>query len=329
MRILRGTHRQVVITVSPSEPMLAIAAADALNDTIKIYQEAIKTLVDQLILRGLVLDRGMQSELCTRLLFTLARDRAVQPIVQSSPMAKVQAVSLSQFLCTLLGDDVGINDKKLRNDLISALSKFWINFTHFVQLSEAVTQLTPDWLLEAWSSGIAFQCAPLQPVIDGFLVCYKGNLDESFDIRNLTIVPWQTKARSKAASATLVDKLTAPPIVQTDGRRCKTHPLVIFMDLGVSAQIRRDHSLVDLTYTASTPPTRRTWDGYARDGEEEPKRYCLKIRGNGSSTYHVMKGFDAQLDPLFQRLLVCADVNFTKFLDTMNKNMQRCALEEE
>ena len=42
-----------------------------------------------------------------------------------------------------------------------------------------------------------------------------------------------------------------------------------------------------------------------------------------------MKSFDAQLEPLFHRLLVCADDNFTKFLDTMDKDMQRCALGEE
>ena len=69
----------------------------------------------------LVLDRGMQGELCTWLLFTLTRDRAVQPIVQLL-MAKVQAVSLSQFLRTLLGDDIGINDKRLQNAFISTLS---------------------------------------------------------------------------------------------------------------------------------------------------------------------------------------------------------------
>ena len=198
---------------------------------------------------------------CTRLLFTLARDRAIQPVVQSL-MAKIQAVSLSQFLCTLLGDDVGISNERSRNGFISTLSNVWINFTHFVQLCEAVTELTPAWLLEAWSSGIAFQCAPLQPVIDGFLVCYIGNLDESFNKGNLTIVPWQTKARSKAA---LVAKLSVPPIVQTDGLQCKTHPLIIFMDLGASAQFQRNYGQVDLTYTASTLPTSRTWDGYARE----------------------------------------------------------------
>ena len=62
---------------------------------------------------------------------------------------------------------------------------------------------------------------------------------------------------------------------------------------------------------------------------EEPERCCLNIRGHGSSTYHVMKSFDAQLNPLFHRLLVCADDIFTKFLDAMDKDMQRCALEEE
>ena len=215
MRILRRAHGQVVITESPSEPMLAIAAAVALNDSIQTYQTAVSTLVNRLSC-DFVLDRGMQGELCIRLLFTLARDRAVQPFVKSR---MVQAVSLSQFSCTLLGDDLGIRDGELRDSFLSRSSNIWINFTHFVQLSEAVTELTTAYLLEAWSSGIAFQCAPLQPVMDGFLVCYIGKLGEQFDIGNLTVIPWQTKPRLQAALANLGDKLTAPSITNTvDGK---------------------------------------------------------------------------------------------------------------
>src|SRR6516164_3904431 len=40
MRILKGVVGSIVITVSPSEPILAIATAQALNESEKTYQEA-------------------------------------------------------------------------------------------------------------------------------------------------------------------------------------------------------------------------------------------------------------------------------------------------
>jgi hypothetical protein len=56
MSILIRVSGRLVITSSPSEPMLATAAASALNWTNGTYEEALKTLVDELILRGLILD---------------------------------------------------------------------------------------------------------------------------------------------------------------------------------------------------------------------------------------------------------------------------------
>src|ERR1700735_1007756 len=57
MRILIGVSGRLIITASPSEPMLAVAAASVLNHTANTYKEAFKTLLDKLILRGLILDR--------------------------------------------------------------------------------------------------------------------------------------------------------------------------------------------------------------------------------------------------------------------------------
>src|SRR5262245_44862363 len=79
MRMLIGVSGRLVITASPSEPMLAIAAAFVLNWSTDSYKEALKTLINELILRGLILDRGLQGELYCRLLIMLARDKAVLP----------------------------------------------------------------------------------------------------------------------------------------------------------------------------------------------------------------------------------------------------------
>ena len=219
MRILRGAIGSLVITTYPSEPILAIAAARSLNSSPADYKKAIGTLLDRLVLRGLVVDRGMQGELCCRLLLTLARDKAVSSFMQQdvhSPEGpKVQAVELSLFLQALLGEDLGVpRDKILRAEFLNSVQGIWINFTHFVQLTQPLDEMTPSFLREAWSSGIAFQCAFLQPVIDGFFVGYDGDLHKQFDISKLVIISWQSKVKSQAAAATLVDALTSPPIVE-------------------------------------------------------------------------------------------------------------------
>ena len=58
-------------------------------------------------------------------------------------------------------------------------------------------------LLEAWASSAGFQCVFHQPVIDGFIVGYFGNLDEPFDMLKLFIIPWQMKAKLAAAGSGL------------------------------------------------------------------------------------------------------------------------------
>src|SRR5262249_10171132 len=59
MRILIGVSGRLIITASPSEPILAIAAASVLNRANDIYKEALKMLINELVLRGLILDRGL------------------------------------------------------------------------------------------------------------------------------------------------------------------------------------------------------------------------------------------------------------------------------
>ena len=173
MRILRGAIGPLVITASPSEPILAIAAATSLNQSSEAYKTAIVTLLDRLVLHGLVIDRGM---LCSRLLLTLARDKAAlaQDKVASSFVQdglategpRVRAVELSLFLQALLGEKLGISgDAALRTEFLSAVSGVWVNFTHFVQLTGSLDQVTPAFLL--W--GCLSVCVP--PAGDRRILC--------------------------------------------------------------------------------------------------------------------------------------------------------------
>ncbi|KZT00164.1 uncharacterized protein LAESUDRAFT_764854 [Laetiporus sulphureus 93-53] len=115
MRLLIGVHDTFITTAAPSEPMLAVAAAEVLNLNPQTYARALDTLMRRLIMDGVVTDRGRQGELCTRLLLTLARDKATLPkggkFVDSTRRA-VRPLRLSDFLKTLLGDDLGVKHQE-------------------------------------------------------------------------------------------------------------------------------------------------------------------------------------------------------------------------
>ena len=53
-------------------------------------------------------------------------------------------------------------------------------------------------------------------MIDGFIVAYSGTLDSPFDVTNLFMIPWQTKAKFEAAGQALANQLTSPFIVTND-----------------------------------------------------------------------------------------------------------------
>ncbi|KZS99750.1 uncharacterized protein LAESUDRAFT_732907 [Laetiporus sulphureus 93-53] len=114
MRLLTDVHDAFIITEAPSEPMLAVAAAQILNENSQNYAKALDTLMRRLIIDGVVTDRGRQGELSVRLLLTLARDKATLPdggkfVDSTEPTRRaVRPVKLSDFLKTLLGKDLGI-----------------------------------------------------------------------------------------------------------------------------------------------------------------------------------------------------------------------------
>jgi hypothetical protein len=341
MRILKGVVGSLVITTSPSEPILAIAAAEALNETEETYEAALDTLLNELILKGLVLDRGITGEFGSRLMLLLARDKAATAggekfvkVDQETNVSMVQAVRLSTFLKTLLGNDLGISNDHIqqstwRNALLEDASEVWINFTHFIHLSTSIDEVTPAMLFEAWSSGFAFQCVFHQQVIDGFFVAYFGKLDQPFEISNLFIIPWQTKARSDAAKLTLSHALAAP-FLATPGNAVRQKPwtVVILMDLAATSAFGKANGpRCDLTFGPAKRPTGKqrggSWKGYAPNQEVEGNRYCLNIRGHREREYPVIRGLERQFDQLFERTLGCVQAELIPFADAMENAMER------
>ena len=340
MRILKSLVGSLAITVSPSEPMLALAAARALNGSEETYQRAIQTLLYELILKGLVLDRGLLGDLSTRILLLRARDQASTSVSgdkrwckydEASGVPSVRAVRLSKFLQTMLGENLYLYDEKsdVRNRLLDNTSDIWINFTHFVHLSASIDEVTPSMLLEAWSSGFPFQCVSHQPVIDGFIVAYVGSdsLDEPFDISKLFVVPWRTTAKSEVAEFDLAQSLTAPFLVAEDGSRHKPWHLVILFDLGSSSAFGTHYSPPCLTWDTPKRPTGKKngsdWRGYAGPGEQEAGRYLLNIRDHHAGRYPIFQGLEGEFNQLFKRVSGYVEPEFMQFADDMEVAMER------
>lgn len=314
MRILVSVFENTLITAAPSEPILAIAAADALTESTEIYARALKTLVDDLVRKDIVLDIGRQGDsgLCSRILLLLARDMAtktafttfvgVEGDVKTSP--HVHVVSLAQVLATLLGDtDFGFKEKELAAELRAFAVDKWINLTHFIQYERSIDELTLDELEYAWFVGAGIQCSHDQEVIDGGLVAYAGPLDQPYNRLNLLFIPYQTKPRKQSAGVELGDGLTAPPILHPDGpgkfKRVKQQTVVLLMDFRSKRSIKKTGRRTQLSLRAATK--NKLWRGYATDDEVEPVNFYIHVRGHSVSEYPVLQSFAEPLETLFSR----------------------------
>jgi hypothetical protein len=342
MRILIGISGERIITAAPSEPILAVVAGYVLTEVAELYRGAIGTLLDKLINRGLVHDRGRPGYLCTPLLLMMARD-TTEPFLKMSHdgVEEVTALRLSRFLQKLLGDDLGIpnadgEQMNLRNQLLQDIDNFWINFTHFVKLTVPVDQITTFMLCEAWSSGYAFQYASHQPVIGGLIVIYCGDIDGSFNPTNLFVVPWQTKAKSQPPGIAVARQLTAPFLLENDSIRSKHKHVAILVDLAAHPTFGfAEGPLCQLICgKAERPkegdekggenPQGTDWDG---ETETEAERYCLRILGYGTGQYPVLHSLDVErmFEGLFKRSLVCGP-DFLEFAEKMETATDRVNL---
>ncbi|KAA1465985.1 hypothetical protein DENSPDRAFT_810607 [Dentipellis sp. KUC8613] len=313
MCLLTSVIGTTLITQAPSEPILAIAAADALNVSHDGYDTALANLFEELHHQYPAHDPTDAGKLCARVLLCLARDRTT---IQSNPgfvdsktfpakREKIHAIELAELLQTLLGGEdpsLGFTtekEKALAQELLAFCRHKWVNFTHFIRLERHIDDLSTEELEHAWFFNAAIQCCHNQAVIDGGIVCYGGSLDEPFDRLNLFLIPYQTKARTRstgaASRAGLGLDLTAPPILHPkhDGsgsERFKPPTIVLLMDLK-SKSTSKENDKTRLELRAAHATTR--WEGHADParGETEPRNYFISVRGCSSAQYPVLKHF--------------------------------------
>ncbi|KAJ7225302.1 hypothetical protein GGX14DRAFT_638075 [Mycena pura] len=294
MRLATGVHAGRLLTACPSEPILALAAAHATRREIDL-KNATQSLID-LVFRYRV-DRGLEGELYSRLILILARDMATINGLYDENSQALRPVTLRAMLQKLVRSGYAQLDLKLRDTISSPrLSKLGatvssplsppfgsdvhVNYTHFVELAAEVAVLDAQWCFEMWCRGAAAQCVFTQPVIDGFIIGYRGKLDEPFDETKFYLIAWQTKARQEPVPNHWQDVgLTCPLIRYKSGTVVKPDHTILHFDLGAGdTKYRSSNSLVKACSRAAVPTTR--WGGYAEaHGVDETEGFFVGIRG--------------------------------------------------
>ncbi|KAJ7785868.1 hypothetical protein B0H16DRAFT_1488315 [Mycena metata] len=292
LRLATGIHAGMLMTSCPSEPILALAAAATINHTDTLERHATQALVS--LVAKYCVDRGLEGELYARLVLTLGRDSAT-----CDSGGYIEGVAGNRALRTITL--AAMLEKLLKHRAISPsnLSLFQeigtqvhLNFTHFLELNVDVGILDAAWCFEMFCRGAAAQCTFCQPVIDGFIIGYSGDLNRPFDETKIFLLCYQAKARAQAASATLVQSVTCPMLRYKDGTLVKPPHAVILIDMATTTKFRTGFQ-VAVSKRAATRPTGngKDWTGYAAaHGQTEPEAYSITIRG--LEPYAVFEGID-------------------------------------
>ncbi|CDW97273.1 hypothetical protein [Sporisorium scitamineum] len=239
MRILTQVDDDAVLHIaSPSEPVLAIAAAlvmlpsddEVTGDELVPQQRAmnrygsILETVHTMCLVSANVDilKGVRGELVTRVLFMTAWDalkwRITHNTVQDRAWKAQQLLQPERL--ELILDGLVELDEQSKATVQSQIERVcteiatrdplyqdvhaWTHFTHFDVLAVSVQSLSPEFLWYCWKRGVAIQMAHLQPGIDGIIPVFVGDLSrplgerEEFAASHMTYIAWDAKNRAKA-----------------------------------------------------------------------------------------------------------------------------------
>ncbi|RIB07563.1 hypothetical protein C2G38_2214076 [Gigaspora rosea] len=170
--------RKNIITSMSTEPVLAEASAQIMNDPDINLIDIINALISSLQNGGV--EGGYRGELVARLLLLKAWDGVYKKL--KVPFTRIhysRFMTLSVFLKSLLADNAYEKISSRLKEQVSftgtEFGKAYIKFTHFISIS-----YTPDRkdLLDALIRGVAFSCKRNQKGVDIIIPMYIGSLDE-------------------------------------------------------------------------------------------------------------------------------------------------------
>lgn len=312
-------HREYMYSGSPSEPVLAEAAAQAMSSMLNVVEPLASYVRNGLIQKG---ERG---ELVARLLLTLAHDHACEKLAskkeESSQFPKYsQPVSVEAFLRELLSKDfiddilnsTPENDSRSRTSLRTAFEGATIRFSHFAKAGDK-SGTTSAVAAAAYIRGLAFQLTNCQPFIDIMIPIHFTNTPRGSN----TLVPEamsaifiSVKNRVQAMYHSVDEKQLG---FFTAGGNTQTRPyIVIVMNLGTSPPVSEPPQLVKQAHhsapsTQQKKPTTKPRPSYVAGGGTPPPqgpltrsqakakvihpypRYWINITGCSSTVYNVVK----------------------------------------
>ncbi|KAL0953833.1 hypothetical protein HGRIS_005010 [Hohenbuehelia grisea] len=340
MRLFTGVVDGIVRSGAPSEPMLAVAAAEALLRSEGTYREAISTFVSKVILRKpQVLNMGTLGELLARIILTMARDGALG--TSKFPTGTtINPVSVLRFIKMLVKYD-------MPREFTDFAKQYVINFSHFYQLSNDTTMLKSDFLRKCWYRGVALQGSTNQPVWDILIPAYEADeLDAPFDVKNMCLLVIQINCRTSPSS---VEHLTAPFVDYRDDKHPSSKPphIAILMDLPEIHSFSGTRTHIDVDFSPAVPPvgssndpslpssisavsTSKPLSNFAIrrtffcETLPETKRWFIRLRGHEGDVYPVI----SELGPALlqndvwralQKPLGAAATKFMRAIDPLSR----------
>ncbi|CAE6508121.1 unnamed protein product [Rhizoctonia solani] len=217
-------HREYMRTGSPSEPILAEAAASYLN---RIHNGAGIAIVGPRILskncqKGFI-GWGGRGELCGRLLMTIAHDTAVlktgdkiQPFPKDPRVQFHRPIPVIAFLRTLFADEhhntvlkaTSITNKN-GETLKDAFKNAYICFSHFA-LAEDSKMFEAKSLRTALFRGMAMQAKDNQTPIDAVIPIHMGSITSPITTETTSAINLQFKSRKRSYSCSVDRNVTVP-----------------------------------------------------------------------------------------------------------------------
>jgi len=229
-------HRQYLRGGTPSEPVLAEAAARIMSEV-----NSLATIAD--FLKDGLMSKGERREFLARLLLTLAHDECIDfDFAKAHEAQYSQPVLLSDFLEALVGPGHMTKILESRPDNFpdgatfkEAFKDAKVNFTHFVKAGDE-SAIADEVAWMALSRCMAFQCADGQRMVDLYIPILLW--DEPLGRYVVSGIFIQIKDRLKTQSArinvTKLDFFTRSPAGHSDSIRYNERPYItIVMDLGI------------------------------------------------------------------------------------------------
>lgn len=244
-------HRHFMETGTPSEPMLAEAAALLIGkhgvNTLKVLRNAFNS--------GLIA-KGERGEILTRHLLIKAQQRAAKIAdVTESGFLYHRPLPLLAFLRALLTPEAfeivrkatPVDDTENKTTFEVAFKDAFINFSHF-SLAGDFKVVEIDTLCKFFARGTALQCADNQRMFDSMApTAFASDLDSPLEDADMSVAQFQSKNRQVSEECILDTSIVFP-----DGRVPHRPVLSLVFELGLEKKKYPNPILMPKSYKKAT-----------------------------------------------------------------------------